>query len=117
LLENLPKLSQELRALEKAPHRLSTSMAVTLKVAVMGIKKVNLYELLTAADAAIEELDRIVRAGKASAQEVDDRADLADSAKDARTQAVDLSPQASRDDALQTRLRNPLMRLWPRGSE
>jgi hypothetical protein len=117
VLENLHKLPQKLRGLEKTRHQLSGSTARQLKVALMGLKKLDFNELLAAAEAAIKKLDGIIETSKASAEEVDGQVDLTDRAKDTATEVVDLPSQTSSEDAVQTRSRNPLMRLWPRGSE
>jgi hypothetical protein len=63
VIGNLQKLPQELRELENAPHRLSKRMALTLKVAVEGLRKLDFDELLVAADTAIKELDRVIKGG------------------------------------------------------
>jgi hypothetical protein len=63
VLQNLPKLANELRNLENAPHRLSVNHARELKARIADLKALDTKDLLAAADVAVRELDRIIAKG------------------------------------------------------
>src|SRR5262249_42169768 len=75
VLENLPKLANELRNLENAPHRLSIDHARELKAHITGLKALDAKDLLAAADVALLELDRIIANGKKPESEPVDAVD------------------------------------------
>jgi hypothetical protein len=91
VLENVPRLPNELRKLRDDPNPLSVQHARELRAGIEGIKTLDTEELLTAADVAVRALDRIIAKGtmKVGQVEPDERPDEpADAMEDVEQEAV-----------------------------
>jgi hypothetical protein len=90
VLENIPKLSSELRNLKNAPHQLSANGASELKKAVEGLKSTDFEDLVAAADVALFALDRIIARANVGTKEEQpaETGNTADAVADAQSEAV-----------------------------
>jgi hypothetical protein len=82
VLENVPRLPNELRKLRDDPNPLSVQHARELRAGIEGVKTLDTEELLTAADVAVRALDRIIAKGHASVKQ-DEPAERSDDPADA----------------------------------
>jgi hypothetical protein len=117
VMERLPRLSHELRRLEKTPRGMTTQLAIKLKSAMTSLMEIDFGELRAAAVSLDNVLDLSLRIDKANAEEVKDQPDItADRVKEAAAESADAPPPTPLDEETQRRWRNPLTRLLPRGS-
>jgi hypothetical protein len=84
VLENVPRLPNELRKLREDSNPLSVNHARELRMGIEGVKTLDTEELLTAADGATLALDRIIAKGDLGAKEeqLDETGDATDGVTD-----------------------------------
>jgi hypothetical protein len=88
VLENVPRLPNELRKLRDVPNPLSAKHAHELRMGIEGVKTLDAEELLTAADVAVEALDRMIaRANVRAKEEPAETGDTADGVTDVEPEA------------------------------